>query len=176
MGKGSLEENPFCEYNVPTMTEVTFESRDALPRARFFLTLAEKCPGEDRVEFESFLEAAIVFGRTALHRFKTKHEAHPAWKRWWESLAGDVAVRFVREHRDWILKEGPTKVGQKVWLSGVVGNMSGADVKAAKAYEPQRAGEFYYYENASIPATATVGKCLSALEALLEKAEKQVFI
>lgn len=158
------------------MSEVTFESRGAIPRAKFFLARAEECPGSDRVEFESNLEAAIVFARTAIHRFKTKHDRHPAWKIWWNALASDPAVEFFREQRDWILKVASTKVGQRVWISGVVGRTPGSeDEPEGKAYEPGFAREFYYYEDPTIPATATVERHLSALEILLENAEKQVF-
>jgi hypothetical protein len=160
------------------MSEVTFESRGAIARAGFFLARAEKCPAEDRVEFESFLESAIVFARTALHRFQKKHRAHAAWKGWWNSLAGDPAVEFFRHERDWILKEGPTKVGQRVWIAGVVGRTPGGEsVPEGGAYQPELASEFYYYDqDPTIPATATVETHLSALEALLEDAEKRVFI
>ena len=47
-----------------------------------------------REEFEAFVEAAIIFGRAAVHRFKTKHERHPAWKAWWDSLLNDPTMTF----------------------------------------------------------------------------------
>jgi hypothetical protein len=50
---------------------VTVESRTALARAHLFLEKAKACRGTEWVDFEAFLEASIVFGRSALHRLQS---------------------------------------------------------------------------------------------------------
>ncbi len=42
--------------------------REAVCRAELFLLLAQDCKMEDRELLEAFLEAAIIFGRMAIHR------------------------------------------------------------------------------------------------------------
>ncbi len=140
--------------------------RDAISRARFFLELARDCPYvEDlagREAFEAYLEAAIVFGRAAIHRV---HEAaekkargdpglHAGVKTWWDSLLGNPAIEFFREERNFILHEGPPKTGQKI------GSLA-----------PLKAEELYYYEDPAVPATATVERHLDAVEKIVTVAE-----
>lgn len=148
--------------------QLTSDSRAAISRARFFLNMAKTSPPEARVEFEAFLEAAIVFARAAVHRFKSKHEQHRDWKDWWDSLRGDPAMNFVRTERDWILKEAPPQLGQKVF---------GAFIGSGDAQEPVRkpanAAELYYFEDPSTPATATVERHLESVASLLEEAERK---
>ncbi len=98
-------------------TSLTHESRQALSRAQFFVEKAKECSGDAQVDFEAYIEAAIVFARAAVHRLKTKYERHPDWKDWWDSLRGDPAVEFFRTERDWILKEAPPKIGQKAFVA-----------------------------------------------------------
>ena len=130
-----------------------FPKRHAISRARFFLIIAKQCPVEKRDDFEAYLEASIIFGRTALHRFQSKHERHPDWKRWWDSIETNTAVNFFRNERNQILKKGPPKVGQ------IIGKNTSI------------AAELYYYENPQTPATDTVEKHLNDFEALLVDAE-----
>jgi hypothetical protein len=96
---------------------VTLESRSALSRAKLFLDKAQVTPADHRVEFEAFLEAAIIYARTAVHRFKSLHEKHAKWKPWWDGLGSDPAVNFFRVERDWILKEASPKIHQKVFAA-----------------------------------------------------------
>jgi hypothetical protein len=63
------------------------------------------------------------------------------------------AVAFFRAERDWILKEGPPKVGQ------IIGGT------------PTRAAQMYYYERPEIPATNTIGRHLDEFEKLAIEAE-----
>ena len=133
-----------------------FPKRHAISRARFFLNLAKQCPIEERDEFEAYLEASIVFARTALHRLKSEHERHSNWEPWWNGLLYDPAVVFFRNERNWILKEGPPKFGQIIREGGP---------------PTCTAAELYYYENPQIPATDTVKKHLDAAEALLIEAK-----
>lgn len=53
------------------MSHATTESRQAVARARFFLDGAKACPGDAHVEFEAYIEAAIIFARAALQRTHT---------------------------------------------------------------------------------------------------------
>ena len=144
---------------------VTVESRDALARARLFLEKAKVCPPDERVEFEAFLEATIVFARTAIHRLQTKSKKHPAWKAEWDSWIHQPAVQFFRKERDWILKEAPPKVAQKVFAATIGSN--------APAFVPSAAAEFYYYDDPQTPATATLEAHLLALGRLLTEAERR---
>jgi hypothetical protein len=117
----------------------TGNERTAIARAEFFLALAEQCPPEQRTEFEAFLEASIVFARAALHRLKGEFESHPSWKAWFSQLKGLPSVEFFREHRDFVLKEASPKVGQIISFNQVT-----------------TATQFYYFEDPSVTATATV--------------------
>lgn len=137
---------------------VSFPRRHAVSRARFFLELAKQCRGDQRDEFEAYLEASIIFARAAIHRLKSACEHHPDWAKWWNSLLSDPAVGFFRNERDWILKNAPPKIGQIVRLGGP---------------PPGRATEFYYYEDPQTPATVTVERHLNALEALVHHAESR---
>jgi hypothetical protein len=147
---------------------LTHDSRSALARAKFFLELARTAPAVARVEFEAFLEAAIVFARAAVHRFKATHEKHPAWREWWNSISGNPAVEFFRTERDWILKEAPPKIGQKVFAPFI-----GPGGTQKEGYMPATADEFYYFEDPGTPATTTVAEHLDALGTLLSDAERR---
>jgi hypothetical protein len=138
--------------------------RHALSRARFFLSLAEQCSPSERKEFEAFIEASIIFARTALHRFKHKHSRNPAWNSWFESLNQDPAVNFFRLQRDFILKDGPPKIGQVINFNPV-----------------QKVAELYFFETSeppdekgniiNIPATETIKEHLTSLTETIVQAE-----
>lgn len=142
---------------------LTSESRRALRRARLFLEKAKACSGDERVDFEAFLETAIVWARAELHRLQTKHEKHPRWEPWWESLRRDSAVVFFQKQRNWILKEAPPKIGQKAFAARM-----GSD---EPAYRPAAATEYYFFEDPDIPAVITVERHLDSLEKTLTNAE-----
>ena len=148
---------------------VTSESRLAIARAKFFLRMAILCPAHARVDFEAFLEASIVFGRTEMHRLKAMFGKHPEWAAWWYSLNANPSVNFLRKERDRILKEESTKVGQRIFLPFSSDDQSYTKVPA----NPSRAYEFYYFgEDASVPATTTVHNHLIEIERLRDLAEK----
>lgn len=130
--------------------------RHAISRARFFLEQAKQCQGNQRDEFEAYLEASIVFSRAALHRLKSAYEKHPDWNQWWDSLLSNPSVNFFRNERDWILKNAPPKIGQVIRVGGP---------KASYA------SELYYYEDK--PATLTVERHLDHLETLVRDAESR---
>jgi hypothetical protein len=133
-----------------------FAKRHAISRSHFFLDIAKRCPIESRDEFEAYLEASIIFARAALHRFQSEHKHLDNWKPWWDELLSNPSVIFFRKERDWILKEGPPKIGQVI--------------RGDKPLAPM-AAEFYYFENPQIAATDTVEKHLNTLEAILIEAQ-----
>lgn len=133
-----------------------FTPRDAISRAEFFLDLAKDCPGDKKNDFEAFMEASIIFARSALLRTKTKYKGHPQWKPWWKGLLKNPAVDFIRKERNWILHEAPPQVGQTVRLG---------------APPAQKASELYYYEDPEIPATETIEKHLEEMKKLIQYAE-----
>ena len=142
--------------------QVTAESRTALSRAKLFLKLARDCPAEQRIEFEAFLEAAIVFARASLHRLKTEHENDPKWRDWWESLRGKESIEFFRTERDWLLKEASPKIGQQVFAPRI-GN-------PVVAIVPTLAADFYFFKDPKQSATDTLGRLLGELEIQLTEA------
>jgi hypothetical protein len=145
---------------------MTTDSRSALSRARLFLERANGAGPDQRDDFEADLEAAIVFGRAAVHRFKTEHEKHQAFKAWWALLEADPTMVFFRKERNFILKEGPPKVGQKIFAASIGPN--GQDMPAPAV---TTAGALYYFEDPAIPATDTVERHLVELVRLLQAAE-----
>jgi hypothetical protein len=52
---------------------VTHESPYVLSCARFFAEKAKQCSGNERVDFEAFIEAAIAFARAAVLRLKSQY-------------------------------------------------------------------------------------------------------
>jgi len=145
---------------------VTPESRHAVSRARFFLDKAKGCPPDSRIDFEAFLEACIVFARAAVHRTKSKHQGHPNWNSVWSHWRQQPAIQFFRQERDWILKEAPPKLGQKIFPPSI-----GSSEPTAV---PCSASGFYFYDDPNVPAAVTVEGHLASLEALLATAEQQL--
>jgi hypothetical protein len=129
-----------------------FPKRHAISRARFFLDLARGCSIEERDAFEAYLEASIIFARTALLRLYKENKNKSNWKSWWEKASSEPLVKFFQKERNYIVHERPPKVGQII----------GAGPKAAN---------LYYYENPQTPATDTVEKHLDAIETLLIEAK-----
>lgn len=134
-----------------------FPLRHAISRARFFLQKAEQCSVQHRDDFEAYLETAIVFARAALHRLQSENSQHPNWKSWWDPLFSNTAVTFFREERNWILKEGPPRIGQVIPLG------RSSDLAA----------DLYYYESPGIRATDTVKRHLDEIEKLLLDAQSR---
>lgn len=143
------------------------EPRHALSRAISFLEKAKACPVGERDDFELFLEASMVFARAAIHRLKSKHLRHPNWLPIWDSWTQQPAVEFFRKERNWILKEGPPKIGQKVFAP-FIGRTSD---ESETAFVPATAAELYYFEEPDTPATVTVERYLASLSTLISDAE-----
>jgi len=129
--------------------------RHAVSRAELFVELADQCPFDQNDQHEAFLEAALVFCRTALHRLQTRYEKNPAWKSWWDGLLPNESVGFTRKERDFILKEAPPKIGQIAYAG------SG----------PTLAKYSYYYEDRHVPAVDTVRRHVAELKRLVLEAE-----
>lgn len=148
---------------------VTHESRGALERAQFFLDKAIACNADERVDFECYLEATIVFARAAMHRFKKRLWGRSGFSVWWGGpLRKHPAVMFFETERNWILKDASLKIGQKGFAASVGGE--------SPSWQPSKAGDFYYFENSSIPATETVTRHLAALKSLLGEAEQRFLV
>ncbi len=130
--------------------------RHAISRSRFFLGLARDCPGERRDEFEAYLEAAIVFARAALHRLQTQYSTHTEWSPWWEALLRDASVTFIRDERNWILKNAAPKISQIIRLGGPL---------------PPRAADLYYYEDQRTPADITIARHVDRIEEIVRQAD-----
>ncbi len=64
----------------------TLFKSDAVSRARQFLSMAKGCTVDQRDEYEAFLEAAIVFGRAALHRLQHVFGKRAGWKPWFDAF------------------------------------------------------------------------------------------
>ena len=131
-----------------------YPKRHALARAELFLALADQCTVQDQDMFEAYLEASIIFARTAIHRLQSQYEGHPQWTEWFDSLRTDPAVTFFRVHRNFALKEGPLKVGQIIGFGGI-----------------ERAAQLYHFEHPSVDASDTVRKHLAALAITVRSAE-----
>ena len=59
--------------------------RIPLTRARFLLAQAEALPGTEREAFDTYLQAAIVFGRSIYHHLQTVAAvpgADAAYRKW----------------------------------------------------------------------------------------------
>ena len=76
-------------------------------------------------------------------------------------------MNFFRSERDFILKEAPPKLGQKISMPSI--GPGGDDIPAALF---SKASDYYYYDDPSVPATQTVASHLEALRRLLQAAEQ----
>jgi len=146
-------------------------------RAKYFLAKAKECPADSRVDFEAYLEASIIFARSAIHRVKARYEKEAGFKNWWDSLEDDPSVKFFRNERNWILKKGSAKLGQKLIMPFIKSRLSVGgqpveddepdvvDVQTITSEKPSYASELYYYgDDPSTPATQTVEDHLNKLE------------
>jgi hypothetical protein len=131
--------------------------RDAISRARLFISLANECTVTERNKHEAFLEAAIIFGRTAIHRTKTKYEKSRGWHQWWNQLAQNSSVKFLRDERDFILKKASPKVSQEVGVG----------------IQFDRAADHYYYESPGVRAVDTVEYHINETDRVVQEAGRQ---
>lgn len=110
---------------------------------------------DQRDEFEAYLEAALIFGRTTIHHLRGRFSNHLGWDQWFDSLRGNEAVEFFRQHRDFALKEGMPHVAQRISFDHIAA-----------------AAELYSFES-DIPATSTVTRHLAVISSLAQDAERR---
>ena len=89
-----------------------FSEQHPIWKAGFFLQRAEECSADELAAFEAYLQAAIVFGRSAIQWTQRKHEdkSNPEWQKWWKSLLKDPSIKFFKDYRDDLLHERPRKL------------------------------------------------------------------
>ena len=97
-------------------------ARQTLDRGRFFVEQAVRVGLDDRQVFQHFLEAAIIFGRSVTFHLQ-KELAHEDgfgdWYAEWQAQLGQISVCvFLLEKRNFLLKEGPTKISAVHEMSG----------------------------------------------------------
>ncbi len=132
-------------------------SRHGISRAKLFLDLADDCRASERDHHEAYLEAAIVFCRTAILRLIPRYKKSARWKAWFDLLLMNASIEFIRSERNFILKEAPPKVGQITYGGGL---------------EVDRAKYLYYYENPNVPAVDTVRRHVAEVERVILEGEK----
>ena len=140
------------------MTQAQLPPRHAISRAKFFVTLADQCPVSERDAHEAFMEAAVVFCRTAIHRLQTRYEKCTDWKIWFNSLKDNPSIRFIRKERDWILKEAPPKVGQRICI--------GHQIEKAKCL-------YYFVGETDSSAIDTVVRHVDEIERVIREGDQK---
>jgi len=120
-----------------------------------FVEMARQCDLAHRDEHEAFLDAAIVFARSALHRLQSAYKRKPAWSAWWASLASDPSIQFLRYHRNFALHEAPTQVGQVVYAGG----------------GHPLAFDHYCFEHYTVPAVETLTRHIDRIEEIVQDAD-----
>src|SRR5437899_8331161 len=141
------------------MAECPF--RHGMARARFFLQKAVACQTEQREECAAYLNAALLFARTALLRLGPTYGKHPDWKTWWKTIRMDTTtqatIEFLRHERPWIVHPAPAQSHP---------GMCGGDTPiCATAWDDAA--------QAAMPATHTVEQYLKTMERLVLDAEKR---
>jgi len=108
--------------------------RNPLTRARFLLAQAEALSGTEQETFDTYLQAAIVFGRAIYHHLQTVAAvpgADAAYRKWFTAksaeMKADAVLEYFRESRDLLLKERQVTVQRRVFgtISTVQARSSG---------------------------------------------------
>jgi hypothetical protein len=147
---------------------VTPKSREALSRAKFFLGKAKACPASARVDFEAYLEAALMFAQSDLFRVEKKIRKTPQGENWWKDLLKNPLAEFIRNERNWIIHHAPSKIGQRIFLPII----QEEEETVEKPNLPPLAHVFYYYgDDANVPATTFVEEGLMEIERLVAEAK-----
>ena len=96
-------------------------ARRTLETARFFLDQAESVGPGDRRALEHFLEAAIVFGRSVTFHLQRQFAGRAGFKEWYTQkqteMANDPLLKFFKDKRNYILKEGPITIQKTVAIA-----------------------------------------------------------
>ena len=140
------------------MADPELPPRHPISRAKFFVNLADQCPVAERDAHEAFMEAAIVYCRAAIHRLRTRYKKSPDWGTWFNSLKGNPSIQFIRKERDWILKEAPPKVGQRIYIDG--------QIEKAKCL-------YYYVGEADSTAIDTVRRHVDEIARFIREGEQR---
>jgi hypothetical protein len=97
-------------------------ARRTLQKAYFFLAQAEQAGISKRDAFVYNLEAAIIFGRSVPDHLAKQYTKHD--RKWCtvqrDILEGELLFRFLRETRNFILKEGPLGVRRVIRVTSTV--------------------------------------------------------
>ena len=92
-----------------------------LGRANYFLERAKACVRVDRAAFEHFLEAAIIYGRSITFHLQKEFAGAQGFDEWYgrkkAAMEGDPLFRFLKEKRNYVLKEGPVSIQKTSFLS-----------------------------------------------------------
>ena len=96
--------------------------RNPLTRARFLLAQAEALSGTEQETFDTYLQAAIVFGRSIYHHLQTVAAvpgADAAYRKWFTAksaeMKADAVLEYFRESRDLLLKERQVTVTRRAF-------------------------------------------------------------
>jgi hypothetical protein len=99
--------------------------RNPLTRARFLLAQAEALPGTEQETFDTYIQAAIVFGRSIYHHLQTVATAPGAdakYRQWFVAksaeMKADPVLEYFRESRDLLLKGRQVTVQRRVFGTG----------------------------------------------------------
>ena len=136
------------------MDDNELNARHALARADFFLSLAEKCSASQLEEFEAYLEASIIFARSAMNRLITEFSKHPHWKPWFTLMSGEASVSFFQNERNYILKERSPPLTQIINVNAV-----------------SRASELRQFKDSAVDSASFTRSHLSTYATLLNEAE-----
>ena len=97
------------------------KARGTLSQSRFFLDQARVSEGFDRSAFGHFLGAAIVFGRSVTFHLQKEYSSRPSFEDWYRTKqaerTADPIFPFLRDKRNYILKEGSIPVEQTITIS-----------------------------------------------------------
>lgn len=137
---------------------MTLPRRHAISRSKLFLDLAESCDSDQLDLHEAYLEASIVFCRTAIHRLQHRYKKFTDWKPWFDSLLNNPSIVFIRGERNFILKEAPPTVGQVIHLG---------------SNRPKAAKYYYFYDNKNVPAIDTVRNHVREVERIVLQGESK---
>jgi hypothetical protein len=104
----------------------TGAARATLERAKFFFRHAA-ISSDDANGFEHHLNACIVFGRSVTFTLQAEFAGRPGFDAWYaehaEGFREDPLCRFLLKERNFILKEGPTRISQQTRRSMIHGSL-----------------------------------------------------
>ncbi len=83
-------------------------AREYIEKARFFVEKARIAETRDEVDFQNFLETAIVWARSVTFVLQTQYKRVPGFEDWYakwqDQLGKDPLARFFLEQRNFVLK------------------------------------------------------------------------